>query len=134
MGRDGIEMGLKLGTDDAVRLARQADDIARLAPAPRSQVLSKLGRNAKGVLSYLEAHPKILLTAAGVAAVLAVEDNFLGEAGERRVLPDGTVIEPSAGFAERITQRLRSLPRAGRACRSSSTWPTRPSRTWPGCR
>jgi hypothetical protein len=106
MGRDGIELGMKLGTDDAIRLARHADEIARLEPLARSQVLTKLGRNSRGVLDFLEAHPRILLTAAGVAAVLAVKDNFLGQTGERRVLPDGTVIEPATGFGERLIDRI----------------------------
>jgi hypothetical protein len=106
LGKDGIELGMKLGTDDAIRLARHGDDIAKLAPKPRSQVMEKIARSPKAVLAFLEANPKVLLTAAGVATVLAVKDEFLGETGERRVLPDGTVIEPAAGFAERITDRV----------------------------
>jgi hypothetical protein len=106
LGRDGIELGLKLGTDDAIILARYAVDVAKLAPAPRAEVLAKIAKSPAAVLKFLESHPRVLATAAGVATVLAVKDQFLGESGQRITQPDGTIIEPAPGLIERMTDRV----------------------------
>ncbi|HET6249739.1 MAG TPA: hypothetical protein VFE47_18765 [Tepidisphaeraceae bacterium] len=78
LGGDGIRIGQNLTTDQAVTLARYADDIAALPSAQRNQLLDAILRAPVEVLDYLETHPKVLLTAGGAAVVIAAKDNLLG--------------------------------------------------------
>jgi hypothetical protein len=78
LGEDGIHVGQQLSTDQAVTFARYADDIAALPPGERNQLLDAMIRAPAKVLDYLETHPKVLLTAGGVALVIAAKDNLLG--------------------------------------------------------
>lgn len=104
LGEDGISLGRKLTTDQSIVAARYADDIAHLPPAERSGVLGALGRSPAKVLDYLEAHPRTLRTAAGVAIVMAVKDDILGDKGTTLVRPDGTLVTTVAhpGLIERL--------------------------------
>lgn len=104
LGGDGISLGRKLTTDQAIVAARHADEIAALAPAERASVVGKILASPKPVLEFLETHPRVLRTAAGVGLVLAVKDQILGDRGETVVLPDGRVITRPAhpGLFERV--------------------------------
>jgi hypothetical protein len=106
LGQDGIDLGMKLGPDEAMILTRHADEIAALAPAERSAVLARIGRAPKAVLGFLERNPRVLLTSAGLAAFLAAKDQLLGPAGEADTNPDGTVVKPAAGLLERMTDKV----------------------------
>lgn len=106
LGPAGIQAGRSLTTDQAIALTRHADDIAKLPPGPRGQIMDKLGRSPGAVLGFLEKHPRILLTTAGVGLVLAVKDDFMGEGGDRIIQPDGTIIEPAASFGERVIDQF----------------------------
>lgn len=90
LGKDGVALAKQLPTTDAVRLARAADEIAAVAPAERAAVFAKLQRTGGKALDYLERHPRILATTAGVAVFLAVKDELLGT-------------KDVPGFIERIT-------------------------------
>lgn len=90
LGKEGIELAKQLPTSDAVRLARAADEIAAIAPAERTAVFAKLSRGGGKALDYIERHPRILATSAGVAVFLAVKDDLLGN-------------KDAPGFIERIT-------------------------------
>jgi hypothetical protein len=104
LGSDGIAMGRKLTTDESIVAARYADDIAALGPAERQGVVAKVLRSPKPVLDYLETHPRILRTAAGVAVVMAVKDDILGDRGHTIIGPDGKAVTTPAhpGLIERI--------------------------------
>ena len=104
LGPDGISLGRKLTTDESIVAARYADDIAALGPAERQGIVAKILRSPKPVLDYLETHPRILRTAAGVAVVMAVKDDILGDRGRTVIGPDGKLITTPAhsGLIERI--------------------------------
>ena len=92
LGADGIALSKGMATPEAVRLARVADDIAAVAPTQRAAVVSKIQRTGGRALDYLERHPKLLLTSAGVSVFLAAKDDILGTA-------------QAPGFVERVWQR-----------------------------
>jgi len=104
LGDEGITLGRKLTTDQSIVVARHAEDIAKLAPAEGSGIVGKILRSPGPVLDYLEAHPKVLRTAAGVAVVMAIKDDILGDKGKSIVRPDGTVVTTPAhpGLIERM--------------------------------
>lgn len=104
LGSDGIALGRKLTTDQSIMAARCADDIAALGPAERQGIVARILRSPKPVLDYLEAHPRILRTAAGVAVVMAVKDDILGDRGHTILGPDGKPVTTPArpGLIERI--------------------------------
>ena len=104
LGDDGISLARNLSTDQAVVAARSADDISRLGPAERQGVIGKILRSPAPVLDYLETHPHILRTTAGVAVVLAVKDDILGDRGRSIVRPDGSIVTTPAhpGLIERV--------------------------------
>jgi hypothetical protein len=81
LGTDGIAVGRNLTTDQAVALARYADEIAALPPEERNQLLDAMTKAPAAVLDFLETHPKVLLTVGGVAAVIAAKDNVFGGTG-----------------------------------------------------
>jgi hypothetical protein len=91
LGRDGIELADKVSTEDAVRLARWSDDIAQLPPGTKPQVLDVVRAAPAKALDWLDRHPTILLTAAGVTSFLAAKREILGAEGH-------------AGFIERMTK------------------------------
>jgi len=104
LGGDGINLGRQLTTDQSIILARHADEIAHLAPAERAGVVRAIQRAPARVLDFLESHPKILLTTAGVATVVAMKDQLIGDGGVSKVLADGRVITTPGhpGLIERI--------------------------------
>jgi hypothetical protein len=101
LGADGISIAQKLSTDDAIALARYADDIAALPSGERSQLLAAMKEVPTAVLDYLEKHPKVLLTAGGVAVVIAAKDSLLGSPVPARAGDD-----PAPGFVERVFSKL----------------------------
>jgi hypothetical protein len=104
LGSDGIAMSGKLTTDEAVVASRYAPQIANLAPAERSGVVSMISKAPQAALNYLETHPKTLLTSAGVVAFLAAKDQIVGDKGSFVIGPDGNVIATPArpGLIERL--------------------------------
>ena len=97
LGADGIVVGQTLTTDQAVTLARYADDIATLAPDQRKRLLAAIASAPAAVLDYLETHPKVLLTAGGVAAVIAARDRLFGGTAS-----SGSPLSPPPGLVERL--------------------------------
>jgi hypothetical protein len=77
-GDDGLRVGRSLTTDEAVVVARHADEIAKLSTAERSGVMQALSKSPARVVGYLERHPKVLLTTAGVVTVIAMKDEIIG--------------------------------------------------------
>ena len=81
LGKEGAETAAKLGDDAAVALARNAESIAALPVAERSSLLAAMKTNTAKVMTFLEKHPKSLLTAAAVTAFIASKDELLGTNG-----------------------------------------------------
>jgi hypothetical protein len=104
LGNDGIQLGRKLTTDQSILAARYAPDIAKLPPTERAGILAKLGQSPKLVLDYLESHPRVLTTAAGVAVVMAIKDDVIGDKGKSVVTADGRVVNTPGhpGLIERM--------------------------------
>jgi hypothetical protein len=100
LGADGITIGQKLSTDQAVAFARYADDIAARPPGERNELLDAMVKAPSKVLDYLENHPRVLLTTGGVAAIIAAKDNLLGSP-----IPSGDHDAPPPGLIERIVLR-----------------------------
>lgn len=96
LGKEGIDLAKQLPTSDAVRLARAADELAAIAPAQRAAVFTKLQCTGSKALDYIERHPLILATSAGVAVFLAVKDDLLGT-------------KDATGFVERITSQTLGM-------------------------
>jgi hypothetical protein len=91
LGPEGLTAARTLTTDQAVVIGRHADEIAALAPAQRASFFARLRSNAAGVVSFLESHPKTLLTTAGVAVLLGAKDELLGPGGGPQNKPPGLV-------------------------------------------
>jgi hypothetical protein len=91
LGAEGLGAARTLTTDQAIVVARHADEIAKLPPAQRAGVMAKLRENAGGVVTFLERHPKTLLTAGGVAVLLGAKDEILGPGGGPGGKPPGLV-------------------------------------------
>ena len=104
LGTDGIKLGRELTTDQSIVAARYAEDISKLAPAEGAGVVGKIGQMPGRVLGFLEAHPRTLRTAAGVALVMAIKDDIIGDKAGTTVLPDGTVVTTVShpGLIERM--------------------------------
>lgn len=101
LGLDGIRIGNRLTTDQAVVLARHADDIAALPSSERSHLVDAMIKAPAQVLDYLETHPKVLLTAGGVSAIIATNENLPGGA-----VPSSSHEASRAGLIERVIFRL----------------------------
>jgi hypothetical protein len=104
LGTDGIKLGRELTTDQSIVAARYAEDIGKLPSAERAGVVGKIGQMPGKVLDFLEAHPRTLRTAAGVAVVMAIKDDIIGDKAGTTVLPDGTVVSTAShpGLIERM--------------------------------
>jgi len=88
LGQEGLSVAKSLTNDQAIVVARHADEIAKLPAAEQAGLMAKLKTNAAGVVGFLERHPKTLLTAGGVAVLLGAKDQILGP-GEAEIGPDG---------------------------------------------
>lgn len=114
LGDDGVRMARNLSEDQAVILARHADDIAGLPSSQKNQVVEAMLAAPKQVVEYLEKHPKAFLTAGGIIAVVKLKDDVLGDGKEVVIGPDGKPIigldgKPitrKRGFLERILDQF----------------------------
>lgn len=109
LGDDGAKLATELTTDQAVAVARHADDLAKLPTSQRTGVLSLMRSDAERMAGFLarfaEANPgKTLFTAATTAIVLAEPDRILG--GDEIVFDaDGNpVLISKSGLAGRTMQ------------------------------
>lgn len=83
LGDDGIELTSKLTREEALQLAKHADDIAKLPAAEKSGVLKLLHDDAKSMVQFMgrfiEKNPGKTLFAAGTTTViLAQPERILG--------------------------------------------------------
>lgn len=82
LGPQGIELVPSLTTDQAILLARHADDLARLPAAEKSTVMQLLHEKPAQTLDFLEAHPKTLAIGTAAVGVYAMRDNLFGASGK----------------------------------------------------
>ena len=103
-GEQGIKVAGNLSNDEAILLARHASEIKSLAPLERANVLETVGKIPGRVLTYLEEHPKVLLTGAGVTTVIALKDELIGTPGLIIQGADGkkTQLPAGSGVVERV--------------------------------
>ena len=65
----------------------------------RKKLLDKIGRAARVVFDYLEKHPRILYTTAGVVTVLSLKEELFVSTEMESIAPDGTKSKTSkTGF------------------------------------
>src|SRR5262245_56203588 len=79
LGSEGFRLGKALPESQAVVVARHADEIVALPQAQQSRVIEAILTAPARTLDYLEKHPKVLLTAAGVGTLIALKDEILGK-------------------------------------------------------
>lgn len=108
LGDDGVRMVKDLTEEHAVILARHADDIAALPPKQRNQIVDAITSAPKRILDYMEEHPKIFGTAAGIATLVALKDEVLGKDEEVVNNPDGSTTVRKRGIVERIIDRFHT--------------------------
>ncbi|TWT76219.1 hypothetical protein CA13_67110 [Planctomycetes bacterium CA13] len=83
LGDDGAELAGRMSADQAIVIARHADEISSLAPVQRGAVLSMIRNDTERVVKFagrfVEANPgKTLFTAATTTVILAEPERFLG--------------------------------------------------------
>jgi hypothetical protein len=97
-----VKLGRNLTTDQAVVVARHADEIAKLPAAQRTGVMQALAKSPARIASYLERHPKILLTTAGVMTVVALKDEIVGTTQLALDAAGNPIAVVKPGFIERL--------------------------------
>jgi hypothetical protein len=93
LGSEGLDVARRLSTEEAIRLSRHADELARLAPAERSAFLNMMRSAPSKTLAWIEKHPRLLIAGSATTAVIAAR---------REIFGDGT----SPGFLERAGAAL----------------------------
>jgi len=106
LGDDGVRMARSLSENQAVILARHADDIAGLPSSQKNQVVEAILAAPGRVIDYMEKHPKVFMTAAGITTLVALKDDVLGKDEEITINPDGSTTTRKRGFVERILDRF----------------------------
>ncbi|HEV2296301.1 MAG TPA: hypothetical protein VGR35_20835 [Tepidisphaeraceae bacterium] len=101
-GDDGVKLSRKLTTDQAVVVARHADEIAKLPAPQRAGVMQALAKSPARVVGYLERHPKVLLTAAGVVTLVALKDEIVGTTQLALDAAGNPIAVAKPGFIERL--------------------------------
>ncbi|MCA9140574.1 MAG: hypothetical protein KDB00_27570 [Planctomycetales bacterium] len=106
LGDDGAELATKLSTDQAIAVARHADDLAALPSGPREGVMMLLRNDAQRMVGFMgrfaaDNPGKTLFTAATTTIILAESERILG--GDEIVFDaDGNpIVVSKAGIAGR---------------------------------
>ena len=106
LGDDGVELASKLSADQAIVVARHADNLAKLPSAQRSGVLQLLRQDTDRMVGFMgrfvEANPgKTLFSVAATTVILAEPERILG--GDEVVFDaDGNpVVVRKGGIADR---------------------------------
>jgi hypothetical protein len=107
LGAEGIRLGNALSERQAIVAARYADTIAALPQPQQSRVIGAIVAAPARTLGFLEKHPKVLLTTAGVGTFIALKDDMLGQDEEVQIAPDGTRMVRKRGFIERTLDQFR---------------------------
>ena len=84
LGDDGAELAIRAGRDDAIMMARYADEIARLPASQRAGIVTLLHQDTERMVAFLgrfaEKNPgKVLFSASATTIILANPEAVLGE-------------------------------------------------------
>ena len=78
LGPEGAKTLTKLTTDDAIQLTKLAPKLSKIADSERRSLLEMIGEAPGKVMGFLEKHPKVLYTTAGVVSFIAVKEQLFG--------------------------------------------------------
>ena len=108
-GDEGVELASKMTTDQAIVVARHADEIGKLPAAQKAGLLGMLKGNSQEMVAFMgrfvEANPgKVLFSVAATTVILAEPERILG--GDEIVFDaDGNpVLISKSGFADRAME------------------------------
>lgn len=108
-GDEGVELASKMTTDQAIVVARHADDIGKLPAVQKSGLIGMLKGNTEQMVGFMarfvEANPgKTLFTVAATTVILAEPERILG--GDEIVFDaDGNpVLISKSGFVDRAME------------------------------
>ena len=105
LGRPGAELLSKVSEDQAIQLSRLSSQLAKVPEAEKQTLMDAISEAPGKVLDFLEKHPKVMLTGAGVASFVAAKKELLGGA-EVIVDKDGVAhVVAKPGFLERTWQQ-----------------------------
>jgi hypothetical protein len=115
LGSQGIQTALRLETPQAIQLHRLVPQLSRLEASQRSSVLDMISEAPARVLSFLEKHPRVLLTSAGVTVLINYREAIVG--GDDIVEnPDGTrQVISKPGLFGRTAEKIIHHPASGNA-------------------
>ena len=110
LGTDAAPALRSMATDDAIRLARFGDGIAKVPAGQKRELLDLIAKAPGKVLDALERAPKTLVTASFLTGFLASKDQLLGKSeiilgpdGKPVLGPDGKpMVVNKPGLPERI--------------------------------
>jgi hypothetical protein len=111
LGDEGIELAQKLTTEQAITIGRHVDDIAKLPPAQRSELMSMIANQSDRFTTFVGGFVKqnpgtTLFTISSTAIILANKDAIFG--GDEIVFDkDGNpVLMSKQGVLERAASRV----------------------------
>ena len=106
LGTEGAKtLGKIATTDEAIQLCRLAPQLARAAVPERQTLMEMIGKAPERIMDLLEKHPKVMLTAAGVASFIAAKEQILG--GAEIVTDENGVVRvvEKPGFIQRMSRQ-----------------------------
>jgi len=77
-GDEGLGIGKQLSEKQGIRILQATNRLDDIPTSRRRHVLETIKAAPANVMRYLEDHPRVLYTSAGVGAFLAAKDNILG--------------------------------------------------------
>jgi hypothetical protein len=115
LGSQGIRTALRLEAPQAVQLHRLMPQLSGLEAGQRSRILDMISEAPARVLSFLEKHPRLLLTSAGVTVLINYREAIMG--GDEIVEnPDGSKrVISKPGFLGRTAEKIINHPASGNA-------------------
>ncbi|MDB6132437.1 MAG: hypothetical protein JWM59_680 [Verrucomicrobiales bacterium] len=101
LGTEGLETARHLNLDQAAMLSRNADSLAQLPAAERSQLLGFIRQSPAKALAWVEKHPRLLVAASATTAVVLAREEIFGIAATGQQ----GFIERAAGAVYRAFQK-----------------------------
>ncbi len=109
IGGESAEFLVRQPTDQVIRVARLADDVAKAPAAERKALLSMIQQAPEKTLHLLEANPNILRTGAALTAFLLAKDQILGSS-DIIIGPDGKpIVVRKPGVLETVTTQVTGI-------------------------
>ncbi|MES2705402.1 MAG: hypothetical protein V4726_02255 [Verrucomicrobiota bacterium] len=78
LGAEGLDAARRLTLDQAAILSRNADNLAKLPAAERSQLLAFIRQSPAKALAWIEKHPRLLVAASATTAVVLAREEIFG--------------------------------------------------------